>query len=151
MKSLPVRSGESIGLSLPLVELTKHSRIAVERGEAPAVFEDRLRQEVGVEAARIRKIESLKADEGVEEFTNAVVNIQPLFEGSETENIFGIFQALMCNVAHKVENDSDIAVVDVSLVLHALADQPQNFQAAVNYLVLSRACRGRQHAKPPSF
>jgi hypothetical protein len=72
-----------------------------------------------------------------------------LIQRSEAQNIFGIFQASMRNLAHEFENDSQISVIDVSLILHAFADQPQNFQAAVNDLVLSRPCRGRQHDKPP--
>ena len=75
MKGLPVRSGENIGLSLPLVELTEHCGIAVECGEATAVFEDRLRQQVRIKAARTRKIHTLGATERVEEVVNASVGI----------------------------------------------------------------------------
>src|SRR5262249_4755553 len=142
--------GESIGLAFPFIELTEHCRIAVECGQATAVFEDRLRQEVGVKATGSREIDSLDAAQFIEERASATVTFQPLIEGSESENIFGIFQASMRNLAQKVENNSNIAVVDVRLVLHAFADQPQDFEAAVNNLVLSRARCRRQHAKTSS-
>src|SRR5262249_55998932 len=132
-------------LLFPLVELTEHGRIAVERSQAAAVFEDRLREEVGVKATGSRKIDSLNPPQFIEERTSAPVSVQALVQGSEPQNIFGIFQATMCNVTHKVENNSNIAIVDVSLVLHALADQPQNFEATVNNLVLSPPPSRLQH------
>jgi hypothetical protein len=149
MKGLPVRSCESIGFPFPLEELTKHYGIAVERSQAAAVFEDGLGKKVGVKTTGSREIDSLDASQFIEERKSAPVTVQPLIQGSEPQNIFSIFQATMRNLAHEFENNPNIAVVDVSLVLHAFADQPQNFQAAVNDLVLSRACRGRQHDKPP--
>jgi hypothetical protein len=66
-----------------------------------------------------------------------------LIERGELKDFLGIFQASMCNITHEIENNSNIGVIDISLALHALADQSQNFQPAENDLVFSRACSRR--------
>jgi hypothetical protein len=151
MKDLPVRAGQSIGLPLPLVELTEHHGIAVECGEAAAVFEDRLREEVGVKTTGSREIVTLDATQFIEECTSSPVRVQRLIERSEPQDFLGIFQASMCDITHEIENNSNIGIIDVRLAFHSLPDQPQNFQPAVNDLVFSRACCHRCHGKKPPF
>jgi hypothetical protein len=148
MQDLPVRTRQRVSLPFPLVELTEHHGIAVECGQAAAVFEDRLREEVGVKTTGSREIVTLNTSQFLEECTSSPVSVQRLIERSELEDFLGIFQASMCDITHEIENNSNISVIDVRLALHSFPDQPQNFQPAVNDLVFSRACCRRNHAKP---
>ena len=59
VQGLPVLPGESIRLMFPFVKLAERYRIAVQRRQTPPVLEDRLRQNVGIEAAGCHKVRAV--------------------------------------------------------------------------------------------
>jgi hypothetical protein len=59
-----------------------------------------------------------------------------LFHGSEPQNLLGIVEATMRNIAHEAQYELDVLPIDFIGLLHSLTDQTQNFQTTEDHLML---------------
>src|SRR6185295_12846019 len=98
MQSLPVLSSKIGDLAFPLIELTKCHRIAIECRKAAAVFEDRIRDEVGIYPASRRKFFGGRvAGQLFEQGSRPPVIRHILLERCRSKNLFRVVQAAMRN------------------------------------------------------
>jgi hypothetical protein len=70
---------------------------------------------------------------------------EPLIHGREAKDFLGVVEAAMRDLAHEGQDNPQILGIDLVVVFHAIADQPQDFQSTVDHLMLTCPCCCRLH------
>ena len=142
MESRAVSSRKLIHFALPFIELTEDRQIAIQSGEAAAIFENRSRKQIRINTAQLSKVFRNSgfgcALELIEDGTCAFVVRDAAVERREPKYVFRVVQTSVGDVPHETHNDFDILVINIATVFHPLADQSQHFQSAENNLMFSR-------------
>jgi len=139
MQGLAMLPGEIGYLTFPFLDLPKCHYIAVECRKASSIIENRVRQQFGVTAAGRCENRSVGPAQLVKKRSRLPVFSDILLEASEAQNLLGVIQTSMHDVAHEGHHNMEILPVHVVLILHSLAHQPQNLQTTEDYLMLFRA------------